>query len=82
LATGSAVDSSPAAGEDHADAEDHDNADGHHDDGGHGTMVLLDERGRTSMTSRLPIELRGEWEMACFITGHYRRGMHGTLTVY
>ena len=45
-------------------------------------MVLLDERGRTSMTSTLPIELRGESEMACFITGHYRRGMHGTLTVY
>lgn len=45
-------------------------------------MVLLDEGGRTSMTFTLPIELRGEWEMACFLTGHYRRGMHGTLTVY
>jgi len=64
-------------------AEHHDNADGHHVDGGdHGTMVLLEEDGRASMTFILPIELRGEWEMACFVTGHYRRGMHGTLTVY
>ena len=70
--------------EDHDDAaEHHDNADGHHGDGGdHGTMVLLEEGGRASMTFTLPVELRGEWEMACFITGHYRRGMHGTVSVY
>ncbi len=71
------------ATEDHDDAaEHHDNADGHHVDGGHGTMVLLEEGGRASMTFTLPVELRGEWEMACFITGHYRRGMHGTVSVY
>ena len=61
----------------------HDNSDGHHDgDDAHGTMVSLQEGGRTSMTFTLPIELRGEWETGCFLTGHYGRGMHGTLTVY
>ena len=72
-----------AEGHDDDDAEHHDNADGHHGDGGdHGTMVLLEEGGRASMTFTLPVELRGEWEMACFVTGHYRRGMHGTVSVY
>ncbi len=71
---------------DHDDAAvpaGHDNSDGHHDgDDTHGTMVLLQEGGRTSMTFTLPVELRGEWETGCFLTGHYGRGMHGTLTVY
>ena len=61
----------------------HDNSDGHHDgDDAHGTMVSLQEGGRTTMTFTLPVELRGEWETGCFLTGHYGRGMHGTLTVY
>lgn len=80
-----------AADHDHDDAADHDvavpaghdNSDGHHDgDDDHGTMVLLQEGGRTSMTFTLPIELRGEWETGCFLTGHYGRGMHGMVTVY
>ena len=61
----------------------HDNSDGHHDgDDAHGTMVLLEEGGQATMTFTLPIALRGEWETGCFLTGHYGRGMHGTLTVY
>ncbi len=61
----------------------HDNSDGHHDgDDAHGTMVSLQEGGRTTMTFTLPVELRGEWETGCFLTGHYGRGMHGTLTVH
>ena len=36
---------------------------------------------RSSMTFVLPGDLRGEWEMACFIPGHYDGGMHGTVIV-
>ena len=63
----------------------HDNSDGHHDGdaaAAHGTMISLQEGTRGTMTFTLPIELRGEWETGCFLTGHYGRGMHGTLTVY
>ncbi len=74
------------AAADHDDATvpaGHDNSDGHHDDdAAHGTMVLLQGGGRTTMTFTLPVELRGEWETGCFLTGHYGRGMHGTLSVY
>ena len=45
-------------------------------------MVALDAGGRTTMTFTLPDDLRGEWEMACFLPRHYERGMRGTLTVY
>ncbi len=61
----------------------HDNSDGHHDgEDAHGTMVSLPAGGHTTMTFTLPVELRGDWETGCFLTGHYGRGMHGTLTVY
>ena len=35
----------------------------------HGTMVLTGPAMRSSMTFLLPGDLRGEWEMACFIPG-------------
>ncbi len=63
----------------------HDNSDGHHDGdaaAAHGTMISLQEGTRGTMTFTLPTALRGEWETGCFLTGHYGRGMHGTLTVY
>ena len=63
----------------------HDNSDGHHDGdaaAAHGTMISLQEGMRGTMTFTLPTALRGEWEIGCFLTGHYGRGMHGTLTVY
>ena len=47
----------------------------------HGTMVLTGPAMRSSMTFLLPGDLRGEWEMACFIPGHYDGGMHGTVIV-
>ncbi len=65
--------------------EGHDNSDGHHDGdaaAAHGTMISLQEGMRGTMTFTLPTALRGEWETGCFLTGHYGRGMHGTLTVY
>ena len=45
-------------------------------------MISLQEGMRGTMTFTLPTALRGEWEIGCFLTGHYGRGMHGTLTVY
>ncbi len=66
-------------------AADHDNSDGHHDGdalAAHGPMISLQEGMRGTMTFTLPTALRGEWEIGCFLTGHYGRGMHGTLTVY
>ena len=68
----------PAAHE-HADPADHAHADGQES---HGTMVLLGPGTRSSMTFELPADRRGEWEMACFIPGHYDGGMHGTVVVY
>jgi len=47
----------------------------------HGTMVLTGPGMRGRMTFVLPGDLRGEWEMACFIPGHYDGGMHGTVIV-
>ena len=81
-------DHADATDDDHADAEPHEHADDaapheHGADDGHGTMVLLEDGdGRMTMTFTLPTDRRGEWEMACFITRHYERGMHGILTVY
>lgn len=48
----------------------------------HGTMIVVEPGARGSMTFELPADLRGEWEMACFILGHYDGGMHGTVVVY
>ena len=48
----------------------------------HGTMVLTGPGMRGRMTFVLPGDLRAEWEMACFIPGHYDGGMHGVVVVY
>jgi uncharacterized cupredoxin-like copper-binding protein len=67
---------------DHDDADtaphDHPAAEAQDD---HGTMVLTGPGMQSSMTFMLPGDLRGEWEMACFIPGHYDGGMHGTVIV-
>jgi len=63
----------------HADPAEHMHAEGQD---GHGTMIGVGAGARRSMTFELPADLLGEWEMACFIPGHYDGGMHGTVIVY
>ncbi|GBD11912.1 hypothetical protein HRbin23_01595 [bacterium HR23] len=29
----------------------------------------------------IPEEMKGEWEIGCFVPGHYEAGMHTTLIV-
>ena len=72
--------SEDAADHDDAGAAPHDHPDTDVQDD-HGTMVLTGPGMRSSMTFVLPGVLRGEWEMACFIPGHYDGGMHGTVIV-
>jgi|SRR3990172_10528404 len=33
------------------------------------------------MRINIPAELKGQWEIGCFIEGHYEAGMHASLTV-
>jgi len=89
LFEGVVVETGPAPGDamshDHPTDMPHDHDDGAaHDHGaeGHGTMVELEEGGRATMTFTLPVDRRGQWEMACFLPRHYERGMQGVLTVY
>jgi hypothetical protein len=46
------------------------------------TVPKMEPGAQGSMTFELPVHLRGEWEMACFIPGHYDGGMHGAVVVY
>ena len=62
----------------HADPAQHAHAEGQDS---HDTMVVVEPGARGSMTFELPTDLRGEWEMACFIPGHYDGGMHGSVIV-
>lgn len=36
---------------------------------------------QVTLTFTVPDGKRGEWEIACFVSGHYELGMHGALTV-
>ena len=48
---------------------------------GHGTMVLLKPHGKAIITFTVPTDRIGEWEMACFIPGHYEAMMRGKVIV-
>lgn len=48
---------------------------------GHGTMVLLKPHGRAIIPFTVPADRIGEWEMACFIPGHYEAKMRGDIVV-
>ena len=48
---------------------------------GHGTMVLLNPQGKAVITFTVPADRIGEWEMACFIPGHYEAKMKGDFVV-
>ncbi len=48
---------------------------------GHGTMVLLKPHSKSTITFMVPADRIGEWEMACFIPGHYEAKMKGNVMV-
>ncbi len=48
---------------------------------GHGTMVLLKPHSKATITFMVPADRIGEWEMACFIPGHYEAKMKGNVMV-
>ena len=67
-------------------ADDHDDADtGDHDEGDgmdHGGAHITVEPGTsTEIVLVIPIDAEGQWELGCFIEGHYEAGMKGTFTV-
>ncbi len=46
---------------------------------GHGTEVMLEAGGRAVLTFTVPTGT--EWEIGCFVPGHYEAGMKGKLIV-
>jgi len=48
---------------------------------GHGTEVMVGPGGRGVITFTVPKGMAGEWEMGCFVPGHYEAGMKGKLIV-
>ena len=48
---------------------------------GHGSMLKLPVGARTTLTFTAPADTTGEWEVGCFVIGHYPSGMKGTLIV-
>ena len=43
--------------------------------------VTIQPGGEVTLRFTVPASARGEWEMACFFTGHYETGMKGTLVI-
>lgn len=43
---------------------------------GHGTMVTLEPEDKATLTFKVPTDRKGEWEMACFVLGHYEADMN------
>ena len=48
---------------------------------GHGSMIRIAAGARTTITFTAPTTVVGEWEVGCFVAGHYPSGMKGTLIV-
>ncbi len=48
---------------------------------GHGTEVELESGGKATLTFTVPADRKGEWEIGCFVPGHYEAGMKGKLVV-
>jgi uncharacterized cupredoxin-like copper-binding protein len=55
--------------------------DGTFGEGDHGRMMLVRPGGMGQLTMEVPPDRKGEWEMACFLPGHYEGGMKGRLIV-
>ncbi|HEX6207233.1 MAG TPA: hypothetical protein VF058_02630 [Actinomycetota bacterium] len=48
---------------------------------GHGAEVELEPGGQVTLRMHVPEDATGEWEMGCYLGGHYEAGMHGTMVV-
>ncbi len=53
--------------------------------GGHaghtGSAITVKPGGRVELELRIPLDAAGEWEIGCFVEGHFEAGMRGTLSV-
>jgi len=48
---------------------------------GHGTMLMLQPGGNATLSFKVPDNRKGEWEIACFVPGHYEAKMKGKLII-
>jgi len=46
-----------------------------------GWHVEIEPGGQVTLRFTIPPEKAGEWEIACFLPGHYEAGMHGKVIV-
>lgn len=44
-------------------------------------MVMLKPEGKATLTFKIPSDRKGEWEMACFVPGHYEAKMKGKIII-
>src|SRR3972149_6920555 len=47
----------------------------------HGNMVTLKPEGEAALTFKIPTDRKGEWQMACFVPGHYEAKMKGKIII-
>lgn len=52
-----------------------------HGEGHMGTEVELEPGGRAVLTFTVPADKTGEWEVGCFLPGHYEAGMKARLII-
>lgn len=45
------------------------------------TEVDVEPGGQATLRFTVPASAKGEWEMGCFIPGHYESGMSGFLEI-
>jgi uncharacterized cupredoxin-like copper-binding protein len=48
---------------------------------GHGTMVRLKPESRATIAFTVPADHKGEWQMGCFVPGHYEANMKGEIII-
>lgn len=48
---------------------------------GHGTMVTLKPDSKAILNFKVPTNRKGEWEVACFVPGHYEADMKGKVII-
>ena len=47
----------------------------------HGTMVTLKPDSKATLNFKVPTNRKGEWEVACFVPGHYEAAMKGKIVI-
>jgi len=73
--------STPAEG--HHEEGDETTEDHHHEAEGqhHGDHILVEPAGEVTVRLHVPDDAVGDWEIGCFIPGHYDGGMLAALTI-